>query len=170
MDITGKVHHRVSISNSDSRPYSAHLRSSFRDPHDDTPPMLVPHTRRLRWYSRAGSRTGPRDPGLKKPWIPGTDLGQGQISQIYSNRLKFFVVTRSSSTCHDRCFPQSFGRIFEEGKKSFSESTLQGFPGVREMWDARESLLPAPNYNTPVKDLTYKDLLTHLHPSQSRSV
>ena len=45
-------------------------------------------------------------------------------------------------------------------KKSFSQSTLQGFPGVWEMWDARESLLPAPNYNTPVKDLTYKDLLT----------
>ena len=26
---------------------------------------------------------------------------------------------------------------------------------------ARESLLSAPNYNTPVKDLTYKDLLTN---------
>ena len=114
----------------------------------------------LRWDSRGGSRSGPRDPGLKKPWIPGTDLGQGQISQIYSNRLKFFAVTRPSSTCHTRCFPQSFGRIFQEGKKSFSQRTIQGFPGVREMWDARESLLPAPNYNTPVKDLTYKDLLT----------
>jgi hypothetical protein len=29
----------------------------------------------LRWYSRGGSRSGPRDPGLKKPWIPGKDLG-----------------------------------------------------------------------------------------------
>jgi hypothetical protein len=28
------------------------------------------------------------------------------------------------------------------------------------MVDERESLLPAPNYNTPVKDLTYQDLLT----------
>jgi hypothetical protein len=28
------------------------------------------------------------------------------------------------------------------------------------MGDVRESLLPIPNYNTPVKDLTYKDLLT----------
>jgi hypothetical protein len=27
-------------------------------------------------------------------------------------------------------------------------------------WDVREPFLPAPNYNTPVKDLTYKDLLT----------
>ncbi len=31
---------------------------------------------------------------------------------------------------------------------------------VREMWDVRESLLTDPNYNTPVKDLMYKDLLT----------
>jgi len=30
-------------------------------------------------------------------------------------------------------------------------------PGVREMGGVRESLLPAPNYITPVKDLTYKD-------------
>ncbi len=27
------------------------------------------------------------------------------------------------------------------------------------MGDGRESLIPAPNYNTPVKDLTHKDLL-----------
>jgi hypothetical protein len=49
----------------------------------------------LRWDSRAGSRPGPRDPGLQKPWIPGTDLGQGQIPQFYSNRLNFFAVTLS---------------------------------------------------------------------------
>ena len=29
------------------------------------------------------------------------------------------------------------------------------------MGDATESLFPAPNYNTPVKDLEYKDLLTN---------
>jgi hypothetical protein len=28
------------------------------------------------------------------------------------------------------------------------------------MGDARETLLSVPNYNTPVKDLAYKDLLT----------
>ena len=49
----------------------------------------------LRWDSRAGSRPGPRDPGLQKPWIPGTDLGQGQIPQFYSIRLNFFAVTLS---------------------------------------------------------------------------
>jgi hypothetical protein len=41
----------------------------------------------LRWDSRTGPRTGPKDPGLQKPWIPGTYLGPGQIPQIYSNRL-----------------------------------------------------------------------------------
>jgi hypothetical protein len=40
------------------------------------------------------------------------------------------------------------------------ETTSQGFPGVREMGDGREYPLPAPNYNTSVKDLVYKDLLT----------
>jgi hypothetical protein len=38
-------------------------------------------------------------------------------------------------------FPQSFRRIFKEGKKSFWKNTLQDFPEVREMGDARESLL-----------------------------
>ncbi len=33
----------ITTSNSDSK---AHLRSSFRDPHDGTPPMLAPHTHR----------------------------------------------------------------------------------------------------------------------------
>ena len=53
------------------------------------------YTKQLRWDSRAGSRPGPRDPGLQKPWIPGTDLGQGQIPQFYSIRLNFFAVTLS---------------------------------------------------------------------------
>jgi hypothetical protein len=35
------------------------------------------NNQRLRWDSRGGSRTGPRDPGLLQPWIPGKDLGPG---------------------------------------------------------------------------------------------
>jgi hypothetical protein len=58
-------------------------------------------------------------------------------------------------------FPQSFRRIFNEGKKSFWKNTLQVFPGVREMGDPRESLLTVKNYNRPVKDLVRKDLLTN---------
>jgi hypothetical protein len=38
---------------------------------------------------------------------------------------------------------------------------LQDFPGVKEMVDVRESLLPDPNYKTPVKDMVYKDFLTN---------
>jgi hypothetical protein len=34
---------------------------------------------RLRCETRAGPRRGPRDVGLEMPWIPGTDLGPGQI-------------------------------------------------------------------------------------------
>ncbi len=59
---------------------------------------LGSYTTRIQWHrwdSRAGSRPGPRDPGLQKPWIPGTDLGQGPIPQFYSNRLNFFAVTLS---------------------------------------------------------------------------
>jgi hypothetical protein len=57
-------------------------------------------------------------------------------------------------------FPQSFGRIFLFSKKSTSKNTLQDFPGVREMGDVSETPPTVPNYNTPVTDLTYKDLLT----------
>jgi hypothetical protein len=55
-------------------------------------------------------------------------------------------------------------------KKSFWKNTLQGFPGVREMGDTRESLFPVTNYNTPVRDLTCKDLLmiTFTRSGQSR--
>jgi hypothetical protein len=49
-----------------------------------------------------------------------------------------------------------YPEIFSQGKIFI----LKNPPRVREMGDPRESLLPTPNYNTPVKDLTYKDLLT----------
>ena len=32
--------------------------------------------------------------------------------------------------------------------------------GVTKMGDGREFLIPDPNFNRPVKDLVYKDLLT----------
>jgi hypothetical protein len=63
----------------------------------------------LRWDSRGGSRSGSRDPGLQDPWIPGKDLGPGQIPQIYSNRLNFFDVPCPETSCHASCFPSLFG-------------------------------------------------------------
>ena len=44
-------------------------------------------------------------------------------------------------------------------KNSFEEHS-PGLPRGKGDVGTRESLLPAPNCNTPVKDLTYKDLLT----------
>ncbi len=115
----------------------------------------------LRWDSRGGSRSGPRDPDLQKPWIPGKDLGPGQIPQIYSTRLKFFCSDLSCrDSRHARCFPSLFEEFFFFSKRSFSKNTLQGLSRGKGDVGARESLLPAPNYNTPVKDLSYKDLLT----------
>jgi hypothetical protein len=57
-------------------------------------------------------------------------------------------------------FPQSFRRIFSFFKKVFFEEHPPGLPRGTEDVGARESLLSSPNCNTPVKDLTYKDLLT----------
>ena len=33
--------------------------------------------------------------------------------------------------------------------------------GLRDMGDGRESIMSVPNYNTPVENLEYKDLLTN---------
>ncbi len=53
-----------------------------------------------------------------------------------------------------------------ESEKSFWNRPPRDSPGprVREMGDAREYPLSTPNYNTPVKDLSYKDLLTSTLP------
>ena len=66
----------------------------------------------------------------------------------------------------------SFPRLSPKGKNIYFETPSQGSPWVREMGDATESLLPAPNYNTPVKDLEYKDLLTSTftQPSHESSI
>jgi hypothetical protein len=63
----------------------------------------------------------------------------------------------------------SFPKIFSQCKNIFLETPSQGSPGVREMWDGTESLLAAPNYNTPVKDLEYKHLLTSTFTVQTSS-
>ena len=77
------------------------------------------------------------------PWDrPGTRTNPS----IFSNRLKFVSISLSESLCHARCFP-SFPKIFPQGKNIYFETPSQGSPGVREMGDETESLLPDPNYN-----------------------
>jgi hypothetical protein len=53
---------------------------------------------------------------------------------------------------------------FFEGKNDQLKVSIisKPFPGLtgQKDGDGRESLMTAPNYNTPVKDLVYKDLLT----------
>ena len=93
--------------------------------------------------------------GFVKTWDQAKSLKFILIDSIFL----LYPVLRPLVTL-DKVFPQSFRRIFLFSKKSFSKSTLQVVPGVREMGDVRETPSPAPNYNTPVKDLSYKDLLT----------
>ena len=83
----------------------------------------------LRWDSRGGSSPGPRDPGLQKPWIPGKDLGQGRIPQIYSNRLNFFAVPCPETSCHARCFPSLFEEFFFFQKNLFRRAPSRSSQG-----------------------------------------
>jgi hypothetical protein len=57
-------------------------------------------------------------------------------------------------------FPPVFSKNFSFFKKVFFEEHPPGLPRGKGDVGSRESLLPGPNCNTPVKDLTYKDLLT----------
>jgi hypothetical protein len=105
--------------------------------------------------------------------VPRDDKNPGSLGQTWDQvkSLNFILIDSNfltvpcpQSSCHAMCFPSLFEEFFNETEKSFWKNTLQGFPGVREMGDARESLLPAPNYNRPVKGLVYKDLLASPSP------
>ncbi len=65
---------------------------------------LGPRSLGLRWENRPGPRSGPRDPGLEKPWIRGTDLGPVQIPQIHSNRLKLQILLSYCPHCPEGLF------------------------------------------------------------------
>ena len=83
----------------------------------------------FRWDSRGGSRPGPRDPGLQKSWIPGKDLGPGQIPQIYSNRPKFFDVPCPETSRHARCFPSPWEEFFFFQKNLFRRAPSRASQG-----------------------------------------
>ena len=97
--------------------------------------------------------------GWKNPGTVAQTWHQAQMTQIYSNPLNFFVSPCPEYPCHSAYFPV-FYQEFLEGKILFQEKSLSRLPGVRKMGDGRESLVPDPNFNRPVKDLVYKDLLT----------
>ncbi len=76
------------------------------------------------------------------------------MTQIYSNPLNFLVSHCPEYLCHfqEKPFP---------GLSWIQEKLFPGLWRVRKMGDGRESLVPRPNFNRPVKDLVYKDLLTN---------
>ncbi len=80
---------------------------------------------------------GWKNPGsLGKTWDQSKSL---KFILIDSNFL-LFPVLRPPVTL---VFPQSFRRIFSFFKRSFSKNTLQGFPGVRKVWEEQSpSYLP----------------------------
>ncbi len=107
--------------------------------------------KRVKFVEEAGPRSGPRDPGLEKPWIRGTDLGPVKIPQIHCNRLKFqvllshcpldsnfkfcclIVLTVLRVFFHTEDFPPSFRKNFDGGKKNFigKHNQESGLPQVR---------------------------------------
>ena len=59
-----------------------------------------------------------------------------------------------------RClFPRLLPGIFFKVKFYSRKSSFPGLPGARNM-GMEETIVPGPNFNRPVKDLVYKDLLT----------
>ena len=97
--------------------------------------------------------------GCKSPGSLGKTWDQAKSLKfiLIDSNLLLSPVLRPPVTL---VFPQTFRRIFSFFKKVFFEEHPPGFPRGKGDVGARESLLPAPNCNTPVKDLTYKDLLT----------
>jgi hypothetical protein len=105
----------------------------------------------LRCELRSGDRPGARVPGLEMPWKPGTRPKWLKFIVIHSIFLRHPVLNPLVKLS----ISPSFLKIKIISQKSPSQE-CQG----KKMGDGRESLMSDTNYNTPVKDLTYKDLLT----------
>jgi hypothetical protein len=74
--------------------------------------------------------TGVRVPGMEMPWNPDTHLLWAQITQIYSNRLKFFVSPYPETLVTLGIYPsvnQEF--FFQKGKIVDREKVLPGLTG-----------------------------------------
>jgi hypothetical protein len=98
---------------------------------------------------------GCKSPGsLGKTWDQAKSL---KFILIDSNFLLYPVLRRLVTQHVSPVFSKNFSYF----KKIFFEEHPPGLPRGKGNVGARESLLSAPNCNTPVKDLTYKDLLTN---------
>jgi hypothetical protein len=98
---------------------------------------------------------GCKSPGsLGKTWDQAKSL---KFILIDSNFLLYPVLRRRVTLDVSPVFSKNFSYF----KKIFFEEHPPGLPRGKGILGARESLFSAPNCNTPVKDLTYKDLLTN---------
>ena len=82
------------------------------------------------------------------------------MTQIYSNPLKKFVSPCPQYCCHAVYFPVFLQKKIEGQILPFRTSSFPDCQGARNV-GMEESLAPGPNFNRPVKDLVYKDLLTN---------
>ncbi len=100
------------------------------------------------WYQ--GSRTG----NTLEPWHkPGTSPKWLRFILILS-----IFLCLPEYPCHSVYFP-TFTKNFIKAKFYLFEKLVSRLSGTRNM-GMEEVLTPGPNYNTPVKNLMYEDLLT----------
>ncbi len=85
------------------------------------------------------------------------------MTQIYSNPLKFFESPFPEYPGKGDCTLDTMFISFVFSEKKFECKIclfVSRLPGARNM-GMEEVLAPVPNFNRPVKDLVYKDLLTN---------
>jgi hypothetical protein len=99
--------------------------------------------------------------GLQGWKCPGTlpqTWYEAQMTQIYSNPLKFFVSPCPEYPCHSVYFPVFYHKLSKGKILPFRKVRFQTVRGQGTWGWKRPSHLT--QINRPVKDLVYKDLLT----------
>jgi hypothetical protein len=84
------------------------------------------------------------------------------MTQIYSNPLNFFASPCPEYPLSHCLFPRllpGYLDFFPRSNFIPGKTHFQDCQGARNM-GMEETIVPGPNFNRPVKDLVYKDLLT----------
>ncbi len=113
----------------------------------------------LRCESRTANRPVSRETGLEMPCSPANDLLWVQITQSYSNRLRFSSLPCPQSPCHALIFPV-FQEGFFEGKNFFSHETISRASRAPKMGDGGVFGTPCADFSRPAEELEYTCLLT----------
>ena len=99
------------------------------------------------WWQ--GSRSG----NTLEPWH------KPDTRSKWPNPLHFFGSPCPEYPCHTVYFPVFYQKKLEGKILPFRKARFQGCHGARNM-GMEEAMATGPNFNRPVKDLVYKDLLT----------